>query len=682
MVPSSAEQTRTAAGSGCFLPRPVVPYLPMSIEDILGPRGRVEQAMGAAYEYRPQQLSMADSVRRALGSKTHLIVEAGTGVGKSLAYLVPLVLWAREENCRVVVATYTKALQQQIVRKDIPFLKTVIGEFRVALCVGGENYLCLRRFDQLRTGDLYEQADLDPLDRLFRWSLSTRTGLRSELDFEPPPFLWAKACRESDLCFGRDCSSYKDCFYQKGKILEQQAQVLVANHHLFFADMATGGNVLPPHQAVVFDEAHQVEDVATDYLGVEVSNSSVRYLLDTLLSQRTRKGLLTRLKVQDHEAQNARNLVDDLRLTAENFFLNLQDVLRHEPVLRVRTRDIIPDILSGPLNLLREALLSLRVDSHEEEQEVKAFAGRAGGLAAAIRQNLAQGSEGFVYWAEREQRKLRLVASPIDIAETLREHLFGRLDTVVLTSATLSAAGSFAYIKGRVGLDAPTELLLDSPFDFENQALLYIAPGLDDPQATGYQERFDRELQAVLSVTGGRTLVLFTSYGQLRKTRDTLRSSMPQLGILCQGEMPAYRLVEQFKEIPNAVLLGTASFWQGIDIPGEALQCVVIAKLPFAVPDEPLIEARMERLKNPFYEYQVPQATLLFRQGFGRLIRTKTDQGAVAVLDSRIATKNYGKSFLRSIPQCRITDDREEFAAFMNRIGATGSNSGAVEALR
>jgi ATP-dependent DNA helicase DinG len=401
-----------------------------------------------------------------------------------------------------------------------------------------------------------------------------------------------------------------------------------------------------------------------------VSNYSVRYLLDNLLSQRTRKGLLTRLKVQDQAALNARSVVDDLRLIAENFFLNLQDVLRSEPVLRVRRPDIVPDLLSAPLGVLRDALLALSVDSHEEEQEVKAFAGRAGGLAAAIRHNLAQSGEGFVYWAERENKRYRLVASPIDIAGTLREHLFGRLDTVVLTSATLSAAGSFTYMKGRVGLDASAELLLDSPFDFENQALLYIAQDLDDQQAEGYQERFDRELMEVLAITGGRTLVLFTSYAQLRKSRDTLRRAMPDLGILCQGEMPAYRLVEQFKTVPNAVLLGTASFWQGIDIPGEALQCVVIAKLPFAVPDEPLIEARMEQLKNPFYEYQVPQATLLFRQGFGRLIRTKTDKGAVAVLDTRIRTKNYGKSFLRSIPRCRITDDREELAAFMQRLRA------------
>jgi ATP-dependent DNA helicase DinG len=640
----------------------------MSVEEILGTNGSVARAMGAAWEERPQQFRMAEAVRKALGGKGHLIVEAGTGVGKSLAYLVPLVLWAREENCRVVVATYTKALQQQIVSKDIPFLRTVLGDFRVALCVGGENYLCLRRFDQLRTSDLYEQAEVDPLNRLFDWSTWTRTGLRSELPFEPPPGLWAKACRESDLCFGRECSFYKDCFYQRAKLLEQQAQVLVANHHLFFADLATGGNVLPQHQAVVFDEAHQVEDVATDYLGVEISNYSVRYLLDNLLSQRTRKGLLTRLRVQSHETQTCRNLVDVLRQTAEQFFLNLADALRTEPVLRVRRAGIVPDILSDALLLLKDGLLRLTVETHEEEQEVKVFAARAGAMAASIRHNLEQSFDGFVYWAERENKRYRLVASPIDIAETLREHLFERVDSAILTSATLSAAGSFEYIKGRIGLDEPAELLLDSPFDFENQALVYIAPNLDDPQAVRFQERFDNELSAVLAVTRGRTLVLFTSYGQLRKSAEAVRAAMPGIVVFCQGEMPAYRLVEKFKEDPNAVLMGTASFWQGIDIPGAALQCVVIAKLPFAVPDEPLVEARMERLKNPFYEYQVPQATLLFRQGFGRLIRTKTDKGAVVVLDTRIMTKNYGRSFLRSLPKCRITDQREDFARFFAQL--------------
>jgi ATP-dependent DNA helicase DinG len=644
----------------------------MNALKIFGESGLIAQAMHTAYEHRPQQIEMASAVERSLRDKSHLIVEAGTGVGKSLAYLVPLVLWTREENCRVVVATYTKALQQQLVSKDLPFLKNVLGDFRYALCVGGENYLCLRRFDYLRIGNLYEQNEIEPLNRLFAWSTMTRTGLRSELDIEPPAGLWTKACRQADLCFGKECSYYKDCFYQKAKAIEQQAHILVANHHLFFADMATGGNVLPQHTAVVFDEAHQVEDVATDYLGVEVTNFSVKFLLDTLLSQRTRKGLLTRLTVQDTDMQTLRGMVDGLRVISDNFFLNLHPFLSKEPALRIKKPNIVPDILSDPLMEVRDALLNLTVESQEEELEVKAFAARAQTLASAVRINLDQSAEGFVYWAERENMRYRLVASPIDVAEMLRENLFGKADTVILTSATLSAAGSFTYIKNRLGLDAPAELLLDSPFDFENQALLYIATGLDDQQSSGYQERFDAELASVLSITKGRTLVLFTSYGQLRKSAETLRKERPGLSFLCQGEMPAYRLIEHFKNSQTAVLMGTASFWQGIDIPGDALQCVVIAKLPFAVPDEPIIEARMEQLKNPFFEYQVPQATLLFRQGFGRLIRTKSDRGCVAVLDSRIITKNYGKWFLKSIPKCKITDDRGEFGQFFERLKTVG----------
>ncbi len=636
----------------------------MNAVKIFGPSGTVAQAMDAAYEHRPQQLLMAEAVESALAAKTHLLVEAGTGVGKSLAYLVPLVQWAREEGCRAVVATYTKALQQQLVRKDLPFLKTVLGDFRYALCVGGENYLCLRRFDQLRMGDLYETNEREALNRLFTWSTMTRTGLRSELDVEPGYALWAKTCRQADLCFGKDCSFHKDCYYLKAKVIEQQAQILVANHHLFFADMATGGNVLPQYRAVVFDEAHQVEDVATDYLGMEITNFSVRYLLDTLLSQRTRKGLLTRLTIQNADVQVLRGMVEGLRVIADNFFLNLHPFLHKDPVLRIRQRSIVPDILSAPLIELKDALLSLEADSHEEELELKAFAIRALSMAAAVKVNLEQSAEGFVYWAERENMRYRLVASPIDVAATLRDNLFGKTDTIVLTSATLSASGSFTYIRNRLGLDAPKELLLDSPFDFEKQALVYIATGLDDQKASGYQERFDAELHAVLTITKGRTLVLFTSYGQLRKSAETMRQELAGPVILCQGEMPSYRLIEQFKAAPQAVLFGTASFWQGIDIPGDALQCVVIAKLPFAVPDEPIIEARMERLKNPFREFQVPQATLLFRQGFGRLIRATTDRGAVAVLDSRIMTKNYGRSFLKSIPKCRITDEREEFRKF------------------
>ena len=636
----------------------------MNTIKIFGESGMIGQAMRTAYEHRPQQIEMTVAVEKALGAKTHLIVEAGTGVGKSLAYLVPVILWAREENCRAVISTYTKALQQQLVDKDLPFLKKVVGDFRYALCVGGENYLCLRRFDSLRMGDLYEQSEVQAMNRLFEWSTATRTGLRSDLDVEPSPALWGKACRQADLCFSKDCGFYKDCFYQKARAYEQQAQILVANHHLFFADMATGGNVLPYYKAVVFDEAHQVEEVATDYLGGEVTNFSVRYLLDSLLSQRTRKGLLTRLTAQGAGTQLVREMVDGLRVISDNFFLNLHPLLHKEPAIRIRRQNIVPDILSEPLTELKDALLELTVETHEEELEVKAFAGRAQTLATAVRVNLNQSAEGFVYWAERENMRYRLVASPIDVAETLREHLFGKVEVVVLTSATLSASGTFTIIKSRLCLDAPVEVLLDSPFDFENQAMLYIASGLDDQQTAEYQEKFDEELVSVLAITKGRTLVLFTSYGQLRKSAETLRQEIPDLGLLCQGEIPAYRLIEQFKSIPDAVLMGTASFWQGIDIPGDALQCVVIAKLPFAVPDDPIVEARMERLKNPFLEYQVPQATLLFRQGFGRLIRTKTDKGAVAVLDSRIMTKNYGKWFLRSIPKCRITDKREDLKNF------------------
>src|SRR5512134_1910443 len=334
----------------------------MNTQNIFGESGMIARAMKNSYEHRPQQIAMAAAVEKALSDGTHLIVEAGTGVGKSLAYLVPLIEFARSGNCRAVVATYTKALQQQLVDKDLPFLKGVLGDFRYALCVGGENYLCLRRFDALRMGSLYEQNEIEPLNRLFEWSLVTRTGIRTELAIEPPAGLWSKACRQADLCFGKDCSYYKECFYQKAKLTEQQAHVLVANHHLFFADLSTGGNVLPQYKAAVFDEAHQVEDVATDYLGVEVTNFSVKYLLDTLLSQRTRRGLLTRLTAQGPEVQAVRGMVDGLRVISENFFLNLHPLLTKEPFLRIRRRNIVPDILSGPLMELSDALLDLTAE--------------------------------------------------------------------------------------------------------------------------------------------------------------------------------------------------------------------------------------------------------------------------------------------------------------------------------
>lgn len=642
----------------------------MNIAKIFGNSGLIAQAMQCAYEYRPQQAAMAQAVEKALDAGTHLIVEAGTGVGKSLAYLVPLILWARRENRRAVVATYTKALQQQLVQKDLPFLRKVIGDFRYALSLGGENYLCLRRFEQLRIHDLFEEAEKGPLNRLFEWSTRTRTGLRTELDFEPPPSLWIKACRESDLCFGKDCPFHKDCFFQKAKLIEQQAHIIVANHHIFFADMATGGNVLPAYGAVVFDEAHQVEDVATDYLGIEISNFAVRYLLDSILSERTKKGLLTRLSVKGAEIDDVRGVVAEVRHAADNFFLDLADTLKEEPVKRIRKKWVVNDRLSGPLLDLKAALLRLKPGSEEEEQEIKVFANRATTLAAAVRHTLSQDMEDYVYWSERDNKRIRLIASPVNVSDALQENLFRSGRPAILTSATLSAGGSFDYIKGRLGLDEAAELILDSPFNYEAQAMLYISQGLGEQRDPGYQEAFERELCAILSKTNGRTLVLFTSYSHMRKTEEALRASLPHLNILCQGDIPAYRLVEIFKGTPNAVLFGTTSFWQGIDIPGDALQCVVIAKLPFAVPDDPIIEARMERLRRPFLEYQVPQAVLLFRQGFGRLIRTKTDRGAVAVLDSRIVTKNYGRWFLKSIPKCRVTCDLREFERFFDDLRA------------
>lgn len=628
----------------------------------------ISRTMDRDYEHRPQQIQMAEAVEKALHSQSHLIVEAGTGVGKSLAYLVPMIRWARDQSVRVVVATYTKTLQQQLVQKDLPFLKRILGDFRFALCVGGENYLCLRRFDQVRMHDLFDQAEREPLNRLFEWSTITRTGLRSDLEIEAPPGLWAKVCRQPDLCFGKNCSFHRDCYYQKAKAVEQQARVLIANHHLFFADMATGGNVLPLYKAVVFDEAHHIEDVATDYLGIEISNYSVRYLFDSLLSQRTRKGLLTRLTIQDSEIQLIREMVERLRLVSENFFLDVNTLLSNDSVLRIRQKNIIADTLSEPLLVLRDALSELKIETQEEEQEVKAFAMRANTLAMAIRHNLEQDMEGYVYWAERENNRYRLVASPIEIAEILREDLFDKVDTIVLTSATLSTAGNFKYIKDRLGIESPTELLLDSPFDFEKQAMLYISSGLDDQQAPDYQQKFNEELKYLLSVTQGRTLVLFTSYSQLVKTAQAIKTGLQDLVVLCQGDMPAYRLIQQFKENSRSVLFGTASFWQGIDIPGDALQCVVIAKLPFAVPDDPLVEARIELLRNPFVEYQVPQATLLFRQGFGRLIRSRMDKGVVAVFDSRIIKKSYGRWFLKSIPQCRVVTERTEFKHFFENM--------------
>jgi ATP-dependent DNA helicase DinG len=613
---------------------------------------------------------MADAVGDALRGGTRLIAEAGTGTGKSLAYLVPLAEFAMSEERRAVVSTYTKALQRQLVEKDLPFLRENLFEgLRFALCLGSENYLCLRRLDQAGTYGLFTEENED-VERLFRWAKSTRTGLWDGINRE----LWRKVLRESDLCHGRQCRYFTGCFYQRAKEKERRAHILVVNHHLYFANLASGLNVLPQFGTAVFDEAHEIEDVASDYLGLEVSNFRMRHLFNCILGAQGR-GLLTRLKWLDpSDFSNISAMVNTARTGSERFFSKLSPMLER-PTLRIWEKDFIQDNLSEHLMRLHRELDGLKDSAGDEEEkmELGAMALRCEATAEALKGILAQELPEHVYWAEKSGRMLRIAATPVDIGGM---QVFEDLEAAVFTSATLSTASSFQYIRERLGLMDAGEIMLRSHFNYRDQARLYIASDLPVPNSPGFEEKVIDRIGEMIRMTGGRTLVLFTSYSLLNMAFETVR--VDGVDILRQGDADSYRLVEEFREGHRTALFGTYTFWQGIDIPGEALECVIITKLPFAVPDEPVVEARMQKLsregKSPFYHYQVPQAALMLKQGFGRLIRTSSDRGVVAILDSRTVSKPYGRIFLDSLPECGKTTDLDEIASFINGAGRPAGN--------
>ena len=633
------------------------------------------------YEFRPQQIQMAEAVEKAITSGRHLIVEAGTGVGKSLAYLVPFIKWSTKFNKKVVISTYTKTLQEQLIKKDLPNLFGILGlNFRFALCLGGQNYLCLRRLESSNGDNLFElDREIKEMARISKWQKDTETGLRSDLDFKVSESTWSKICRESDLCLGKKCLYRKDCFYNKARLVQYKSQILVTNHHLYFANLVSGGKVLPNFDAVVFDEAHTLEDVATNYLGIEISNFKLKYFLDSIFNPQSGKGFLVKLRnLNRKRAQDLEKKLDDLSLAAQSFFSGLISKFGADSKdLRIRTKNFIFNYLKEPLSGLASMLAEFLDDARKEEEriEIESFVSRGKELSFGLEAIINMSLNGYVYWIEilnRPRRpKYSLCAAPIDISGEFKDKVLDKVKPIIFTSATLSTNGNFEFKKRGLGIEDADELLLGSPFDYGKNALLYIPESLPDPsiEFESYQKEVIAEIKSTLSIMGGRSFVLFTSFKMMDATYDALKKSLRGLNILRQGDAPRYKLLERFKRQDKSVLLGTNTFWQGVDVPGRALECVIISKLPFAVPDDPLIEAKMELLrsqnKDPFIHYQVPQAIIMLRQGFGRLIRTKTDTGVVAILDPRIKTRFYGKSFLDALPVCQQTSKSEQVQKFL-----------------
>ena len=625
------------------------------------------------FEARPQQEEMAVAVADALEAQRHLIVEAGTGVGKSLAYLVPLALHARRTGTRALVSTHTIALQEQLVGKDLPLLKERLGmELRAVLVKGRSNYLCLRRLARARSRqrELFADGAAEEFERIRAWADRTEEGSVQELTRPPTAETWAAVCAEHGNCMGGKCPERGRCFLQRARARMHDADLLVANHHLVFSDMALrmqGGNFLPEVSAAVMDEAHTVEDVAGEHLGIRLSPHAFEHYLRRLYSPDTGKGLLGFLKAGP-AAQTAARLwdaVSDLfHAVPRAAGLGAHDGQKTvEAPLAVETE--VPGLLKELTARLGSLAQELEDRDEESRCELRGLRAQGAGLLGMLETFLGQLAPDHVYWVEREGRRRQAVmhSAPIEVAPLLKEGLFGATPSVVLTSATLAVGGRLDYCRARLGAgeDCGT-VCLGSPFDHARQMRLHVATNAPDPkEKEAYAAAVAKGVLRWALKSRGRAFALFTSEDLLKRTAETLRGPLEGAGLtlLAQGGGMARRaMLETFRKNEGFVLFGLDSFWMGVDVRGDALSNVILTRLPFSVPDHPLVAARMKRIKerggDPFKEYSLPEAVLKFRQGFGRLIRSQTDEGIVVVLDSRLVNKWYGRAFLRSLPECPV----------------------------
>jgi ATP-dependent DNA helicase DinG len=643
---------------------------PGKIREMFGRRGVLSGAKG--FEFRAEQQQMAAAVARALAENHHLVVEAGTGVGKSLAYLVPAVLCALENKRKAIISTHTINLQEQLLQKDIPIVRGLLEQpFEAALLKGRQNYLCPNRLDralQLQA-DLFTGSQQQELLRIKAWSEKTVTGTLSDFDVEPDPFVWAQVCSEPHICTPKTCGTAGRCFYQSARQKLISADLIVVNHTLFFLALESIGDLenrspgyLFANDFVIFDEAHTIEAVAARQIGLGISQYGLKQILHRLYNPKTQKGLFTVLRETEsvRETAGACDAVD-------RFFESVDEAANFNKgrEFRVRRPEIVPDTVSTALARVQSAVINAVKGAEDEKlkSELQDLGRRIREARHGVVEFLNQTPENHVYWIERTGKishYLSLNAAPVDISSILNRMLFTEGRSCIMTSATLSVGrDDLTYFRNRVGAFDAEALQIGSPFNYQQQMRLYIVRKMPDPRDSEYESALEKWIAYFLPKTKGGAFVLFTSYKTMTSVAQRMEAMLEQYTFLVQGNRESRtRMLERFKQSKKAVLFGTDSFWTGVDVPGEALSNVIITRLPFAVPDHPLIEAKLEYIEknggDPFTEYSLPEAILKLRQGVGRLIRTKTDEGIVVILDNRILSRMYGKAFLEALPHCPI----------------------------
>jgi ATP-dependent DNA helicase DinG len=626
------------------------------------------------FEYRPEQQAMATAVAAALEEERHLVVEAGTGVGKSMAYLAPAILYAINKKKKAIVSTHTINLQEQLLHKDIPILrKSLPVEFEAALMKGRQNYVCPRRLERalVQAAELFTTSETAELTRIAEWAKTTKDGSLSDLPIEPDPKVWVQVCSEAHVCTVKTCGQSASCFFQQARKRFLAADVVVMNHTLLLMllgsqeeqeDRATG--YLFPNDFIIFDEAHTLEQTASKQIGIGVSQYGLRAAIQRLYNPRTGKGLFS-LTRDSEGVKLATELIED----ADQFFRTLEGRcdFKKGREFRVRKADFVPDTLSPRLVGLQLRISDMVKRTEDEllKVELQEMGRRIQEARAGVVTFLEQNADGHVYWVERTGKAaqfLTLNAAPIDIAPVMQRMIFRDECSSILTSATLGVGRpDLIYFRERIGAIDAEPLQVGSPFNYPKQMKLFVVRKMPDPRDAGYAKALAHWVAHFVTETEGRAFVLFTSYRGMQQLAEEMEAFFEenQMNLLVQGKgMPRSKLLEEFKTTPRSVLFGTDSFWMGVDVPGDALSNVIITRLPFAVPDHPLIEAKLEQIQarggDAFSEYSLPEAILKFRQGVGRLIRTKSDKGIVVILDNRIVTKPYGRAFLQSLPKCPV----------------------------